>query len=186
MADKRAQRAQKKREKDRKKRQAARSKRGTRKTSTSLAAAAGWPLGECWISDNWDQRGANVLVGFSRMPSGGLGAAAFFELDLAEDGVTKVDAYRRVNSDQVMGEAANRAGERTVLALDPALGVKLVHAARELQDSEPSKLGDAMVLFGDIGPEDSDEEILTGLDDTEEVETETGLFYGVRRFFGLV
>ena len=114
MADKRTQRAQAKRAKEKKKRSKAREARAhaNRTVGSGLASALKLPVGECWVSDNWDQRGARVAVAFSRMSAQGLGAVAFFECDLAEGGVIEASTFTRVTPDQVMGSAGQKGGEK--------------------------------------------------------------------------
>ncbi|MCO4744779.1 MAG: hypothetical protein KC912_08320 [Proteobacteria bacterium] len=186
MADKRTQRAQKKREKARKKR-AGKQHVGRAAASGGLKSAAGWPTGDCWATDTYDQRGTDVLVCFTRQNESGRVAAAFFEIDLTEEGVRKVQTFGNVTDQQVMGEIGQRSDEdTTVVQVDPSLAVKIVLAARDLMDDAPKGYGDAVGLFGEIDPEDALEDIPTGYEPTEEVVVPTGLFSGVKRFFGLI
>lgn len=188
MGSKSAQRAQKKREKARKKR--AGKKHVTRQASSAgFKQASQWPVGDCWATDTYGERGAQVLVAFSRVHESGRVAVAFFDLDLGEDGVRDVTTFGNVTEAQVMGEVGLRGGDDTVIQVDPALAVKLVLTARDIMyssDTPPKSYADAISLFGDIRAEDSHEDILTGLDDTEEVEAPTGMFHGVKKFLGLV
>ena len=184
MADKRTAKAQRKREKDRLKRsRAKKQRRGVGATGSGMRAAAAWPLGDCWVSEGYDQPGAEVLVAFSRMHGTGRGSVAFFSLDLAEQGVVAVDTFSKVTPMQVMGEMGQRAGEeRQVIQADPALVVKLVYEARTL-GAEPGGVAEAMRLFGDVRPEDCDEEFVVGLPDTDEVEMkEPGMFGRLNRW----
>lgn len=169
VADKRTAKAQKKREKDRLKRsRAKKERRGGGTTGSGMRAASSWPLGECWVSEGYDQPGAQVLAAFSRMHGTGRGSVAFFSLDLAEEGVISVDTFSKVTPMQVMGEMGQRSGEgRQVMEAEPALVVKLVHEARTLGQA-PQGLDDAMRLFGDVRPEDCDEEFIVGLPGTDE------------------
>ncbi|TNE84680.1 MAG: hypothetical protein EP330_28840 [Deltaproteobacteria bacterium] len=185
MADKRTQRAQKKREKDKKKREVARQSRGpaTQKAGKGLGSSAQLPVGECWVSDNWDQRGAQVAVAFSRMNAQGLGAVAFFECDLAEHGITEVSTFTRVTPGQVMGTAGQNGGERTMMEADPALAVKIAHTARGL--GEVDGVSEAFVLFGDVRPEDCADEILTGPPEPKRPPKDGGIFGAIGRLFGI-
>jgi hypothetical protein len=185
MADKRTQRAQAKRAKDKKKRSKARDARAQahRKVGSGLASSLKLPVGECWVSDNWDQQGAKVLVAFSRMSGQGLGAVAFFECDLAEGGVTEVSTFTRVTPDQVMGSAGQMGGERTMMVEDPTLAVKVVTVARGL--GEVSGVPEACRLFGEVRAEDCAEEVRTGQPEPVRPPRDGGIFGAIGRLFGI-
>lgn len=185
MADKRTQRAQEKRAKDKKKRTKAREVRSVThaKVGTGLGSAVKLPVGECWVSDNWDQQGAQVAVAFSRMSGQGLGTVAFFECDLAERGVVEASTFTRVSADQVMGTAGQKGGERTMMVADPALAVKVVTTARGL--GEVAGVAEACQLFGDVRAEDCRDDVLTGPSQAKQPPRDGGIFGAIGRLFGI-
>lgn len=172
MGSKRDRRAQQKREKAKKKRDSARRSRGSRHAPPSPDAAGGglsaeacasWPVSECYLSQNWHEHGPRLQAVFTRAASDGRVAAAFFELDLAEEGVVDVLFRAPVSEQGVLGEVARRSeslGEP--LQVDDALRVrKAVEAAREL-GGDPPGLADALALFGDLDPRACSDTFLIG------------------------
>ncbi|MEZ4317540.1 MAG: hypothetical protein R3F61_08545 [Myxococcota bacterium] len=176
MADRNDLRAQRKREKQRKKRESAQKSRGSRKPAVPTAApvdrglkgAEAWPVGECYLSENWHEHGARVHAGFVRESSDGRRAAAFFEVDLRRDGVVEVLARGGVSEGAVQGEMARRseASGNAMLVAEPDLVVKVVRAGVDLSRSRenalPDGLDEALRLFGDLDGSTAPEAVLTG------------------------
>ncbi|MCB9677316.1 MAG: hypothetical protein H6737_19550 [Alphaproteobacteria bacterium] len=170
-------RAQKKREKQKKKRDEARKVRGSRKppepqagerVDRGLKGADAWPIGECYLSEDWHEQGARVHAGFVREADDGRRAAAFFEVDLRRDGVVECLARGGVSLGAIQGEMARRSelSGKAMLVAEPDLVVKLVHTGYELTRSAgnplPDGLDEAMGLFGTLDGSTAAEAILTG------------------------
>lgn len=170
-------RAQKKREKQKKKRDEARATRGSRKPPPSAAApprdagldgAERWPVGECYLSENWHEHGAHVHAAFVRNHSDGRLAAAFFEVDLREAGVIEVLARGGVSLGGVQGEMARRSelAGHAMLVAEPALVAKVVRTGlawgRSRGRPDPDGLDEALGLLGELDGSDAPEAILTG------------------------
>jgi len=177
MAQKKHQRAQKKREKQRKKRDSARRDRGSRSPPISqstepvhrgLQGAEAWPVGECYLSADWHEQGARVHAGFVRESTDGRRAAAFFEVDLREQGVVDCLARGGVSLGGIQAEMARRSElvDQAMLVAEPDLVVKLVHAGVQLAEAHgtprPSALSEALALFGELDGSTAPEAILTG------------------------
>lgn len=172
MADKRAQLAKKKRAKQKKKRQAASVARAARtpKVPTgaprraSVADAAGWPMGEGYLSSTWHEQGAQVHGCFVREHASGRVAAVFFHADLENGGVTDVLSHGDVHPDAVHGEMARRSelsGE-AMLTTDGHLVAKVFHTARALGGPPPDDLDTLLTFFGDVDGSEASFEVLTG------------------------
>lgn len=171
MSTEKERREAKKREKDRKRREAARKSRGSRKPAgvagADLTDALAWPVGECWVGQNWHARGARLDALFTRAHSDGRVAVAIFELDLEDRGVVDVKTANPVSVGQVQGELIRRSSEESAMvSADPARVVRLVRAAERwgLSRAHPLPVGyaEATRIFGDV--RESEDEILTGSD----------------------
>jgi hypothetical protein len=167
-------RKEKKREKKRTKRRSAQSKRGSRKVlgmaADKMERARRWPMWDCWVSQGWDEQGATVHCCFARRHDDGRIAAAFFELDLLENGVLSVTARSPVTPSEVHAELGRRGGEDAALmSCEPALVVKPVESARDHGDSrghrQPSGLKRARRLFGSITGRKSPYDVVVGVPD---------------------
>lgn len=79
------------------------------KPSTGLR----WPMGPCYASENWHERGARVDVVVSRVGEAGQAIAGRFVVDLHEAGITEGQLLGPLPADQVPGvavQASDRAG----------------------------------------------------------------------------
>jgi len=185
----------KKREKKRLKRRKVQSTRGSRKVlgmaADKMEQARRWPMWDCWVSQGWEQQGAQVHCCFARRHDDGRIAAAFFELDLAEKGVLAVAARSPVTAAEVHAELGRRSGEDTALmSCEPTLVVKLVDSARDFGEKQgidqPSGLKRARRLFGSVSGRKSPHEILVGRPDQEAPARppKEGWFSGLKRRLG--
>ena len=185
-------------ERNRKKRDQARASRGSRKVlgasvgSADIEEAVFWPVGECYVSSNWYERGAHVHAGFTRVHEDGRHAAAFFEVDLADAGVIACVAKAGLAEANVQGELVRRSSEdRPMLVIEPELVVKLVEAGAAWGAKRGSKLPPAydkgQRLFGDVRGADSPHEILCGTEDDPAADpvVEAGMFAAFKRRLGL-
>lgn len=170
-------RNQKRREKQKKKRAEARKVRGSRAPvepapgrprESGLAGAERWPVGECYLSENWFEQGAHLHAGFVRTAEDGRRAAAFYEIDLESRGVVEVLARGGVSEGGVQGEMARRSEEadHSMMVVDPDLVAKVVFTAVELGrtngHADVDGLGPALRLFGGLDGSDTAAAILTG------------------------
>lgn len=167
-------RAQLKREKQKRKREEARASRGSRRppdasapARPSIDGAGRWPLGECYLSENWTEQGARVDAAIVREHSDGPVAVAFFTVDLRRDGVVEADA-RAVPAGSVHYAMAQRS-ERSGLAMrvaEPALVAKLVRVGLEHGRANGARdvagLAAALAVLGDLDGAAAPEAILVG------------------------
>jgi len=197
LTKKREHRAAKKKERQRKKRDKARATRGSRQVlgaatgSADMDEAILWPLGECYISSNWHERGPLVHAGFTRVHTDGRKAAAFFEVDLADKGVLDCVAKAGLQEANIQGELVRRSSDdNPMLVIEPELVVKLVEAGAAWGKSRGNALPPAYDkghrLFGSVRGGDSPHEILCG---TEEApapapEAADGMFASFKRRLG--
>jgi hypothetical protein len=188
----------KKSEKQRKKRDSARSTRGSRKipgastASADIDEAVSWPVGECYISSNWHERGPVVHAGFTRVHADGRKAAAFFEVDLGDRGVTSCVAKAGLSEANIQGELVRRSSEETpMLVIEPELVVKLVEAGAVWGTARGHELPPAYNkghrLFGDVRGADSPHDILCGTEDAPAPAPEPteGMFGAFKRRLGM-
>lgn len=198
MSKKREHRQAKKAERSRKKRDRARQSRGSRRVvglntgSASLDEASSWPVGECYLSSNWHERGAEVHAGFTRIHADGRRAAAFFEIDLAKKGVVGCVAKAGLSDANIQGELVRRSSdERPMLVMEPELVVKLVEAAAAWGASHggslPPAYANGLKLFGSVKGADSPHEIRCGTeeDPAPPPPAAEGMFSAFKRRLGL-
>lgn len=117
LADKRASRQQSKREKQRKRRgNKQRERRETKLDAKGgLRTAHTWPLGTCYVSENWHDQGALVDVCFVRSHISGRSAVVLCEVDLAERGITACDVRVVESEKAVVGMVVDRSQEHRLL-----------------------------------------------------------------------
>ncbi len=169
MSNKDQHRKQKKREKDKRKRASARSRRVRQnvRLQSNADGAAGWPTGDCYISDNWHEPDHEpVHLIFTRRASDGALAAALFSVDLIERGVLDASLRLGIGEGELQHQLVDRSKVHAVLTQDPALVVKIVTAAAQLSADSgrdlPPDFKRANLLFGDISPDDSPVTVTTG------------------------
>lgn len=188
MADARTHRQEKKQEKkrakDKDKARSIRTRRAGGAGSVSAEQAAGWPLGECYISQDWHEKAPQIQAIFTRLRKDGRMAAALFELDLAEAGVkgARLELDWKLSSLQQVLVALSR--EKPLVVCEPGLVVKVVQEAAKLGEGSTPQLARARALFGEIKPSSS--EILTGAapaPKAEEASESKGFLSSIRRLF---
>lgn len=194
MGTKKDSRRAKKREKKRKKRQQARASRGSRQVPgqgggrVSVDTALRWPVGECYLSQGWDEQGARAHAVFSRRSRTGRVALAVFEVDLAERGVLSASLSTGVaDVDLQLALAEISSEDRAMIAHDPPQVVRLVTEGRdhgrEAGHAQHPAAERAMRLFGDVDPSAATQPIPVG-DEPPEPES-SGLLDSLKsRLFG--
>jgi len=194
MVSKREARAIKSRQKKKKRRESARATRGSRKkapTGTGLGASISWPVGDCFVSQNWYEQGPRVHAVFSRRHSDGRVAAAIFEVDLGWEGVVDVTTFTNISDAILTGEIGRRSDELAIATADPELIVKVIKTGLDFGRENGVKQADgvdkAMRLFGEVSGEGCDLDVHTGDEPTEEsaVKKATGFLAGIKTKLGL-
>jgi len=165
---------------------------GANTGSANMDDAASWPVGDCYVSSNWHERGAHVHAGFTRVHTDGRRAAAFFEIDLADRGVIGCAAKAGLAEANIQGELVRRSSdEQPMLVIEPELVVKLVEAAAEWGTRDGASLPPAYdkgrKLFGNVQGADCPHEIRCGTEDDPAPEPAStgGLFASFKRRLGL-
>lgn len=160
MTDKKAQQRRGRRlEKQKKKRaDASRPARGTAPSAVAAdpRPARDWPLGECWLSDGWDEPGARVHAVLSRTHADGRTAVAVFELDRSGPGLVSARARGGLRPEHVAGESSRLSQEFgvTMLETSPALVASLVADARVAGAADdPPGSSDALALLAGVATE---------------------------------
>ena len=161
---------QKQAEKKKKSREDARTTRGSRPgpggAPVDPGVALRWPVGECYLSDNWPDQGARVAAVFTRRSRGGRVAIALFDVDLAEEGVVAADL--RAGSDFDLQSIVSRLSidGRSMVVREPSLVVKLVRAGaehgRSLGHAPHGAYARCSRVFGDVDPAKASDEIKVG------------------------
>jgi hypothetical protein len=168
MADKATVRKQKRREKQRKVREKKQKGRRDRNASArgGLDKAVHWPIGECYLSSNWHEQGAQVHAAFVRTHPSGRSAVAMMEVDLAHRGVVSCEVGIVPGLDHVRALLMERSDPYPMLETSPAQVVAVVEAGVAHGATEgatpPKGYADARNLFGDVDAEDSPHEVLVG------------------------
>jgi hypothetical protein len=194
MSTKRARDQQKKTEKAKAKAKQ-RSARSSRKPKASaggranLSDAATWSEGACYLSDNWYERGAQVVAVFSRRSEEGRVVAAVFHLDLEDEGAHKAEVRSDLTEETLVGWLTTKSSDDSPL-LEMSAG-QVAYAVREAcryreegGKGLPTSVRAALPLVGDT-VEASDVVLLLGLEETEEAAPEAkGWLSGIKRSFG--
>lgn len=125
--------------------------------SGTLATAAGWPVGPCHVSMDWEGQPALIHVSFSRANAEGVHFACLLTLDCATAGVTEVDVRGPISEAGLLSLVADRAADDGMIECEPGLVVALVAAAERVGGTAPTpaSLADARQLFGNITEADS-------------------------------
>ncbi|MEN0065638.1 MAG: hypothetical protein AAGA48_26085 [Myxococcota bacterium] len=74
----------------------------------STSGASQWPLGDCLVSERYDQPSAELTAVVTRVHPDGRAMAAFVELDRATEGIRSIKLQGFPSLDNVYGECANR------------------------------------------------------------------------------
>lgn len=101
--------------------------RGPNDVAKDPTQAKGWPPGECWVSQAWDEPGAKVDAVFSRVHANGAAVVATFTLDRSGPGLVRAELFGGQRAEHVtahagrLGEASGAALVETTAALVTAL-----------------------------------------------------------------
>lgn len=100
-----------------------RSRAGRSPADVARAPAQGkaWPVGDCWVSQTWDQPGTRVDAVFSRVDPGGSAVVAVFTMDRSGPGLLEARAIGGLRTEHVLGHAG-RLGEASGTALIETTG----------------------------------------------------------------
>lgn len=169
MSSKGERRKQEKRAKQKKKRNAAsvrRTRQSARLAPKSLAEVTGWPVGECFVSENWYEHGPYVHAIFTRRASDGALAGAVFEVDLAERGLVVAKPLSGLTDGMLQSELVTRSQEHAMVSHDGPLVAKLVEVATAMTEEAggrlPRSLAAAREIFGDVSADDCPHDLKTG------------------------
>ena len=168
MAGKRNQREQKKREKQRKRRTAKQKERrdANRGAGGTLDAALRWPVGICYLSQNWHEQGAHVFAAFVRTHGSGKSAVVLCEVDLGTRGIIDCKHAIVPSEAHVQGLMAEHSEEHAMLETSAELVVKVLIEGeahgRKSGHSPPRSIEKARPLWADVDPEDSPHDLLLG------------------------
>jgi hypothetical protein len=182
MSSKADQRKQKKREKQKKKRADAslrRSRQVARLAPASLEATTTWPVGDCYLSENWHEHGARVHAIFTRRSGDGALAGAAFEVDLVHDGLVSARPLVGLTDGALQAELVRRADDHAMVTQDAAIVVKRVEVGIRLAESNgrriPKDTDRAREIFGDVSSDDCPHELYTGDDAAPEPPRKLGI-----------
>ncbi len=117
-----------------------------------------WPLGDCMVSQNYDEPSAELTAVVTRVHADGRAVAAFVELDRATDGIRSIRIKGYPSLDNVYGECASlseKSGE-TILGAPAPLVVGLVVDAKEHGTSTPMGWDKLEELIADVEPMEAD------------------------------
>jgi len=168
VADKRTQRKQKKREKQRKKREAKQRERReqNRDARGSLSTAVRWPVGTCYLSQNWHEAGARCHAAFVRTHASGRSAVVLCEVDLAERGIIDCKVDLLPSEDHVRALMVERSEEHAMLETSAEQVVRVILEAeahgRTGGHTPPRAIEKARPLWADVDPEQAEFGVLTG------------------------
>lgn len=147
---------------------------GTPRT-VPTSQARHWPVGPCYLSDGWYERGASTDVVVTRVHGDGDAIAAVVEVDLAGGGIGATEVRQGLREEHLPGEAARvseRTG-RTMIEVAPAQAVAVLRAAAPMGAPLPEAIDD---LLGDIDAAVAPLEVLTGAPDERSTKKPEGWF----------
>jgi len=180
MGSKRQQRRQKKLAKKKKKRQA-RSRPGRDRTNAPDGGAdpqrgLAWPVGPCFLSDNWHEQGSTVDVVITRVAEAGEAVAGVFVVDLHTDGVRDGTLRGGLDASQLpslAAQASERSG-RAMVDIAPSQAAAVLAAGASLGVSADSR--SAMAIADGLEPDDAPIAIHTGEPEAPPPPKEEGWF----------
>ena len=187
MADKRTRRQQKKREKQRLRREAKQKERRelAKGSRGGLSTAVRWPVGTCYLSQNWHEQGAHVHACFVRTHASGRCAVVLAEVDLAERGILDLRADVVPSEDHVRGLLVDRSEPNAMLETAPELVVKVILEGeahgRTGGHTPPRTIEKARPLWADVDTDATHHEVLVGTEPPEPAKKEGGW---LSRLFG--
>lgn len=175
----RRKKAQKKKTKDKVRKDKAAKVRGRQRSvaRADLGEMSQWPVSNCYIGASWHERGCHVRAVLTRYHEHGRLAAAYFEIDLEEQGV--IDAWHR--ADWQSGEFEDFIGSlgehvEPMEMCEPGLIKKLVDTAEPMTEDFPQGWAQALAMIWDVDPEGP--AFVTGAEPTEDTERPSVGFWG--------
>ncbi len=195
MGSKNDQRRSKRRQKQKKSRTEAQQSRKARQRvgKATPSRSASWPLGDCWISENWHEPGAEIHAIFSRVHADGTAAGVVLHADLSERGLISVDNHVGVPEGVITNKVVELADSATFIATDAAQVVRLVEDAlgvgRANGHTQPTKrLAEAREIFGDVDADDAPYDFALPEDvsdeETDEIPSSKGFTHRLKQLFG--
>ena len=126
----------------------------------SFKAALGWPVGECYLSSDWDKPGAVVHAAFARSHSDGRTVAAFVHIDRSGPGVLSARVTSLPTAQSVIAECIQIAGDDDDLAFAGAppsvVAGLLLDAAENGANTPPDAWSRVRTLLEDVEPDSMD------------------------------
>jgi len=163
MANDRQQRRAKRLAKHKKRR--AKSSRPSRDPGSSLPApppstkdATTWPLGDCLVSQNYDEPSAELTAVVTRVHGDGRAVAAFVDLDRSAEGIRSIRIKGFPSIDNVYGECASLSerSDQAIMGAPAGLVVGLIVDAKEHGSSDPLGWDKLEELIADVEPLDAE------------------------------
>jgi len=124
----------------------------------STRSAASWPLGDCLVSQNYDEPSAELTAVVTRVHEDGRAIAAFVDLDRAEEGIRSIRIKGYPSIDNVYGECAalSDKSDRAIMGAPAPLVIGLVVDAKAHGSAAPLGWDKLEELIEDVEPMDAD------------------------------
>jgi hypothetical protein len=104
--------------------------RGPNDVAKDPAQGKGWPVGDCWVSQTWDEPGTKVDAVFSRVQANGAAVVATFTLDRSGPGLLRAEVFGGLRAEHVTSHAG-RLGEESGTALIETTAAVVVALVRD-------------------------------------------------------
>ncbi len=122
----------------------------------SFKAGLTWPVGDCYLTSNWDKPGAAIQAVFVRSHDDGRSVAAFVDLDRSGPGVTGARVVTLHAAEAVVAECA-RISEEEDIAFHGAPATVVAGVLTDAHENTSPPLPDAWsrvaALMADVQPD---------------------------------
>jgi hypothetical protein len=167
-----------------------RRQRGAGPSGLTVDQVAGWPTGDCYISESWHEQGPYVKAILSRTRDDGRVAAALFEIDLAERGVISAELHLDWTLGHLQQALAQTSQEEAMVTCEPELIARAVEEGaewgRERGHQQAAGLERARELLGDLDPAASTHNLLLGTEPKAGKKAKSeGLFASLKKRLGV-
>lgn len=150
----RQKRRHKKLQKQREKRETrSRPGRGPNDAAKDPGQARGWPVGDCWVSQTWDEPGARVDAVFSRVHANGAAVVARFTLDRSGPGLVRAEVRSGLRAEHVTahaGQLGEESGTPLVETTSDVVAALVRDAVAHGQAARPDGADAALDLLSGI------------------------------------
>lgn len=125
----------------------------------NLKTALGWPVGDCYLSEGWDEPGAHLHAVFARSHADGRSVAAFVEIDRTGPGIVDAHIATFGSAEAVLSECiriSEAEGELAFRGAPPGVVAGAIVDARTHGSESPDSWERVESLLHDVEPAEMD------------------------------